>query len=94
MLLVFNFGTVFGKLETLKPPSHAIHSMCTCLAGILILEFSMAHQPGTAAPQTGIYWCSVCKTPAQFKAGENLPTCKNLCGRGKWEFVKEAEIAK
>jgi len=54
----------------------------------------MAHQPGTAVPQTGIYWCSVCKTPAQFKAGETLPTCKNLCGRGKWEFVKEVEVAK
>ncbi len=48
----------------------------------------MTFSPGTEAPQSGIYWCSVCKTPAQFKAGEQLPTCKNLCGRGKWEFVK------
>jgi hypothetical protein len=48
----------------------------------------MAFSPGTEAPQSGIYWCSVCKTPAQFKAGEQLPTCRNLCGRGRWEFVK------
>ena len=43
----------------------------------------MAHDPGSTAPQTGIYWCSVCKLPVQFKAGETLPVCKNLCGRGK-----------
>ena len=49
----------------------------------------MSHEPGSTAPQTGIYWCSVCKTPAQFKAGESLPVCKNLCGRGRWEFVRE-----
>ena len=42
----------------------------------------MSFQPGTEAPQTGIYWCSVCKLPVQFKAGEKMPTCKNLCGRG------------
>ena len=51
----------------------------------------MAHQPGTPAPQNGIYWCSVCKVPVKFEEGENLPTCKNLCGRGKWEFVKEVK---
>ena len=45
--------------------------------------------PEGTAPQTGIYWCSVCKTPAQFKAGEVLPVCKNLCGRGRWEFVRK-----
>jgi hypothetical protein len=49
----------------------------------------MAEQPGTPAPKSGIYWCSVCKTPVMFKANETLPVCKNLCGRGKWEFVKE-----
>ncbi len=54
----------------------------------LIREVAMAHQPGTPAPQTGIYWCSVCKLPVQFKEGQTLPTCKNLCGRGKWEFVR------
>ena len=51
----------------------------------------MAHKPGTPAPQSGIYWFSVFKTPAQFKQGDSLPTCKNLCGRGYWEFVKAAE---
>ncbi len=54
----------------------------------------MAEQPGTPAPQSGIYWCSVCKTPVQFAKGEIMPTCKNLCGRGRWEFVRAAEEAK
>jgi len=44
----------------------------------------MNHKPGTAAPVTGIYWCSVCKTPAQFTEGEtlpNVPTCAAVaCG--------------
>jgi hypothetical protein len=57
-----------------------------------ILEDEMADQPGVAAPKSGIYWCSVCKTPAKFAEGETLPTCKNLCGRGKWEFVQEAAV--
>jgi hypothetical protein len=65
-------------------------AMCGGLLGSKIStgRYGMAHQPGTEAPQTGIYWCSVCKLPVQFKAGEKLPTCKNLCGRGKWEFVR------
>jgi hypothetical protein len=54
----------------------------------------MSQKPGTPAPESGIYWCSVCKTPVQFKQGENLPTCKNLCGRGNWEFVKALEAVK
>jgi hypothetical protein len=54
----------------------------------------MSHKPGTPAPQSGIYWCSVCKTPVQFKQSEVLPACKNLCGRGSWEFVKALEFAK
>ncbi len=49
----------------------------------------MSFSPGTAAPQSGIYWCSVCKTPAQFKAGESFPPAGicaaaadgNLCRR-------------
>jgi hypothetical protein len=49
----------------------------------------MAEQVGTAAPKSGVYWCSVCKTPAKFEAGAKLPECKNLCGRGRWEFVQE-----
>jgi hypothetical protein len=48
----------------------------------------MAYKPGTQAPQSGYYWCSVCKTPAQFEVGQTLPMCKNKCGRGQWEFVK------
>ena len=44
----------------------------------------MNHKPGTAAPVTGIYWCTVCKTPAQFTEGEKLPECPNFCGRGMW----------
>ena len=42
----------------------------------------MANQAGTPAPQSGYYWCSVCKTPAKFEAGQTLPACKNKCGRG------------
>lgn len=51
----------------------------------------MNHKPGTAAPVTGIYWCSVCKTPARFTAGEALPECPNFCGRGMWELVEKEE---
>ena len=50
----------------------------------------MANQAGTPAPQSGYYWCSVCKTPAKFEAGQTLPACKNKCGRGHWEFVRPA----
>ncbi len=48
----------------------------------------MAFKPGTQAPQTGVYWCSVCKLPARFEAGQTLPLCKNKCGRGHWELVR------
>lgn len=48
----------------------------------------MALKPGVAAPQTGIYWCSVCKLPGQFEAGQILPECRNKCGRGGWDFVQ------
>jgi len=51
----------------------------------------MATKAGIPAPSSGYYWCSVCKTPAQFEAGQILPACKNKCGRGAWEFVKPAE---
>jgi hypothetical protein len=51
----------------------------------------MASKPGTQAPQSGYYWCTVCKTPALFEAGQMLPNCKNKCSRGSWEFVKPAE---
>lgn len=49
----------------------------------------MAFKPGTQAPESGIYWCTVCKTPARFAAGQELPACKNKCGRGNWELVKK-----
>jgi hypothetical protein len=49
----------------------------------------MNHKPGTPAPATGIYWCSVCKTPAHFAEGDTLPECPNMCGRGLWELVEE-----
>lgn len=48
----------------------------------------MAYKPGIEAPQTGIYWCSVCKLPGQFEAGQILPECRNKCGRGGWDFVR------
>lgn len=47
----------------------------------------MAYKPGVVAPQTGIYWCSVCKLPGRFERGEALPECRNKCGRGGWDFV-------
>jgi hypothetical protein len=46
------------------------------------------HRPGTTVPATGIYWCSVCKTPKEFHAGEEFPACPNMCGRGQWEPVQ------
>jgi len=51
----------------------------------------MTYQPGTKAPVTGVYWCSVCKTPAQFTKDQDLPECRYKCGRGRWELVKAAE---
>lgn len=50
----------------------------------------MTYKPGTKAPAAGIYWCSVCKTPAKFAKDQDLPGCKNKCGRGRWELVKPA----
>ena len=49
----------------------------------------MTYKPGSQAPATGIYWCSVCKTPAAFTKDQALPECRNKCGRGRWELVKE-----
>lgn len=51
----------------------------------------MALKPGVVAPQTGIYWCSVCKLPGQFSAGQVLPECRNKCGRGGWDFIQGTE---
>jgi hypothetical protein len=54
----------------------------------------MAYKPGTQAPQTGVYWCSVCKLPARFEAGQSFPMCQNQCGRGTWELVRAEEPQK
>jgi len=52
----------------------------------------MTHRPGAIVPVTGIYWCSVCKTPQRFEAKQEFPKCPNMCGRGHWELVeKEGE---
>lgn len=48
----------------------------------------MSHKPGTTVPTTGAYWCSVCKTPEKFTAGQEFPECPNMCGRGRWELVQ------
>lgn len=53
----------------------------------------MALKPGTTAPQTGVYWCSVCKLPGKFEAGQVLPECRNKCGRGGWDFVQAGGAA-
>jgi len=49
----------------------------------------MNHRPGVTVPVTGIYWCTVCKLPEKFTAGQPFPECKNLCGRGLWQLVEE-----
>jgi hypothetical protein len=51
----------------------------------------MTYRPGDAVTVTGIYWCTVCKLPAQFTAGDQFPGCKNMCGRGAWKLVQEAD---
>jgi hypothetical protein len=49
----------------------------------------MTYKPGTDAPATGIYWCSVCKAPQRFEEGAALPACPNMCGRGSWELIEK-----
>jgi hypothetical protein len=51
----------------------------------------MNYKRGTKAPMKGIYWCSVCKLPAAFEKEQELPECKNKCGRGSWELVQSKE---
>jgi hypothetical protein len=51
----------------------------------------MTYKTGEKAPSTGIYWCSVCKTPTTFERDQALPECRNKCGRGRWELVRAAE---
>ena len=49
----------------------------------------MTHHPGATVPATGIYWCTVCKTPERFTEGQQFPECRNLCGRGHWQLVEK-----
>ena len=49
----------------------------------------MNYRPGTTVPAGGIYWCTVCKTPAEFAAGATFPECTNMCGRGLWKLVDD-----
>ncbi len=51
----------------------------------------MTYPPGANAPTDGIYWCTVCKLPEKFKAGQDLPECRNMCGRGRWELDEKSE---
>ncbi len=51
----------------------------------------MNYRPGTDAPATGVYWCTVCKTPERFEEGQQLPECKNMCGRGNWELIEKQQ---
>jgi hypothetical protein len=53
----------------------------------------MIVKTGNEAPQSGIYWCTVCKLPARFEAGQQLPVCRNRCGRASWQLVKPDEKA-
>ncbi len=46
-------------------------------------------KPGTTVPESGIYWCTVCKLPRSFNKGEQFPECENMCGRGSWERVPQ-----
>ena len=49
------------------------------------------HKAGSVAPLSGYYWCSVCKAPAHFEAGDRLPHCPNKCAKGDWEYVRASD---
>jgi hypothetical protein len=51
----------------------------------------MTYQRGEKAPASGVYWCTVCKGPASFQEGQELPECINMCGRGRWQLVKRSD---
>ena len=51
----------------------------------------MNHRPNTTVSTTGIYWCTVCKLPRKFVAGQHFAECANMCGRGLWELVEEQD---
>ena len=46
---------------------------------------------GTEVPESGIYWCTVCMTPARFQKSETFKDCQNLCGKCVWELVEKDE---
>ncbi len=48
----------------------------------------MNFKPGAKVEKTGVYWCTVCKTPARFTEGQEFPSCQNMCGRGNWHPVE------
>jgi hypothetical protein len=47
------------------------------------------YKAGAEAPETGVYWCTVCKRPERFEKGRQFPECRNMCGRGYWQLVKQ-----
>lgn len=51
----------------------------------------MNSNPGADVEVTGIYWCTVCKTPAAFDQGTVFPTCPNLCSKCRWHLVKSSQ---
>ena len=51
----------------------------------------MNARPGTPAETAGIYWCTVCKTPARYEKGAELPPCPNKCSKCHWQLVKADE---
>lgn len=51
----------------------------------------MNAKPGTVVETAGIYWCTVCKTPASFELGKTFPACPNMCSKCHWHMVKAAD---
>ncbi len=54
---------------------------------------TMIFKPGTTAPETAIYWCTVCKLPRKIEKGETFPQCENMCGKGNWEKAEPSPKA-
>jgi phosphoglycolate phosphatase len=51
----------------------------------------MNQRPGANVTTSGIYWCTVCKLPQTFTAGEAFPECRNMCGRGMWQLIEKLD---
>ena len=89
-------GLTYGfQPETLSdPPPDLLFDRMESLADWILNHRgrrTMTHRPGTTVPDTGIYWCTVCKSPELFDAGQQFPECKNMCGRGYWQLVEKSE---